>query len=242
MVEVAAFYKFVSLQGLDFVVLRSSLLALMEKVGIKGTIILAPDGVNSTIAGLGRGSTSHILNKLRTIAGLESLQPQLSYAEKMPFAKAKVKLKPEILTFKEPTLPTIAQLTGAFVAPKEWNELITDPQVTLLDTRNTYETEVGTFQNAIDPQIETFVEFKDFVKKLDPAKHKKIAMFCTGGIRCERASNYMLSKGFAEVYQLQGGITNYFRCVNEDASLWTGSCFIFDERGALDHDLNQACD
>jgi len=238
-IEIAAFYKFTKLTSETISKLQTDLLTLMESNGIFGTIILAPDGVNSTIAGP-LGSIDFVIDRLNFEKNLADLKAQYSYSDTIPFSKAKIKIKSEILTFKEKDLPPITELTGTFVSPNEWNSVISDPEVLVIDTRNTYETQAGTFERAIDPQTETFVEFKDYVRNnLDPKKHKRIAMFCTGGIRCERASNFMLHEGFETVYQLKGGITSYLRDIDEDKSLWHGNCFIFDDRKELNHDLQK---
>ena len=171
---------------------------------------------------------------------LDNLELKFSTADKKPFVRLKVRLKKEIVTLGDPQVNPLRKV-GTYVAARDWNDLIADPDVLLVDTRNTYEVDMGTFRGALDPRIETFGQFKDFVAaNLDPARHKKVAMFCTGGIRCEKASAYLLDKGFEEVFHLKGGILKYLEDVPQDESAWQGACFVFDWRVALEHGLKQA--
>ncbi len=235
-IVVAALYKFVVLA--DFESLREPLHDYMVAQGVKGTLLLAEEGINGTVAGDRKGVDSlmkHLLADDR-FAGLSYKE---SLVDEMPFLRTKVKLKKEIVTMGVPgTDPTT--LNGQRVDPKDWNALISDPDVVLIDTRNDYEIGIGTFKNAISPETETFREFPDYVKEnLDPTKHKKIAMFCTGGIRCEKSTNYLLSQGFEEVFHLNGGVLKYLEDVPQEESLWEGECFVFDGRVSVDHNLEE---
>ncbi len=234
---VAALYRFVALENLP--TLQADVKAVCDDNGICGTLLLAPEGINGTIAGQGE-AIKHIINFLDEKAGVKSGELKYSSAEDRPFRRIKVRLKKEIITMKaEEANPT--KLVGDYVTAENWNDLISDPDVTLIDTRNKYETAVGIFKGAIDPEIDTFTEFKNFVsEKMDPKKQKKVAMFCTGGIRCEKASSYMLAHGFEEVYHLQGGILKYLETVSTDESQWDGDCFVFDRRVAVGHGLEES--
>jgi UPF0176 protein len=231
-VTVTAFYKFVALT--DLPELRETLLARARELGIKGTILLAPEGINATIAGPDSG-IRRMLAYLRADPRFADLVSKESHAAEIPFGRLKVRLKREIVTLRRPEADP-SRRVGTYVKPEDWNALITDPDVLVLDTRNAYEVGIGTFKGAVDPVTRSFGEFPDFVAaSLDPAKHKRVAMFCTGGIRCEKASAYMLSQGFHEVYHLEGGILKYLETIPPDRSLWQGECFVFDERVALEH-------
>lgn len=231
-VTVTAFYKFVSLAELPE--LRETLLALGRDHEIKGTILLAPEGINATIAGPDEG-IRQVLAHLRADPRFADLVSKESYADEMPFGRLKVRLKREIVTLRRPEADP-ARRVGTYVKPEDWNALLADPDVLVIDTRNAYEVGIGTFEGAIDPATRAFSEFPDFVAaNLDPEKHKRVAMFCTGGIRCEKASAFMLSQGFPEVYHLEGGILKYLETVPPEQSLWQGECFVFDERVALEH-------
>ncbi|NER20351.1 MAG: rhodanese-related sulfurtransferase [Symploca sp. SIO1C2] len=231
---VAAFYKFVSLP--DFAEKQGSLLALCQEQGIKGTILLAAEGINGTIAG-SREGVDLVLALLRLDPRLSDLEPKESYTDSYPFDRLKVRLKQEIVTLGMPEVNP-NQEVGTYVSPQDWNALISDPEVLVIDTRNDYEVDIGTFQGATNPQTDTFRQFPDYVDQhLDPTKHKKVALFCTGGIRCEKASSLMLSQGFQEVYHLQGGILKYLEEVPTAESLWEGECFVFDQRIAVTHGL-----
>jgi len=233
---VAAFYRFVELT--DLPEKQAELKAACDEYDICGTILLAPEGTNGTISGVGE-NLDNIMEVLDKLTGVKSGEVKYSTSTGKPFLRAKIKLKKEIITMAAPEAdPT--KLVGTYVKPEDWNTLIADPDVTLIDTRNDYETVVGIFKGAIDPNIQKFTDFKNFVKeKLDPAKQKKIAMFCTGGIRCEKASSYMLAHGFEEVYHLQGGILKYLETIPADQSQWDGECFVFDRRVAVGHGLTE---
>ena len=230
----AALYKFVSLP--DYKNLQQPILDACLKHNIKGTILIAQEGINGTIAG--KPDDIHaVLGYLRRDARLSDLEHKESYADKHPFYRMKVKLKKEIVTMGVPEVnPNF--VVGTYVKPEDWNSIISDPDVIVLDTRNDYETHIGTFKGAIDPKTTTFREFPHYVEQnLDKTKHKKVAMFCTGGIRCEKASSYMKQQGFEEVYHLQGGILKYLETVPKEESLWEGECFVFDQRVGVKHGL-----
>jgi UPF0176 protein len=236
--KVAALYQFAALP--DFEALRAPLLDLCEAHGIRGTLLLAPEGINGTIAGT-EGAIDNLVAALTTgpLFGdrLDNLELKYSGAAAMPFKRLKVRLKKEIVTLAQPQVdPTRA--VGTYVAAEDWNALIRDPDVIVVDTRNRFEVKMGTFEGALDPETRKFSQFPDFVSRsLDPAANKKVAMFCTGGIRCEKASSYLLSQGFAEVFHLKGGILKYLETIPPEESLWHGECFVFDERIALNHGL-----
>lgn len=231
---VATFYKFVALS--DYAELQQPIKEVCESHAVKGTILLAEEGINGTIAGSKAGIDA-VLTYLQSDTRLQNLDIKESTAQKPPFAKLKVRLKKEIVTIGLPEVSPTAQV-GTYVTPTKWNDIIADPEVTVIDTRNDYEVGMGTFQGAKNPETDVFNEFPDYVKEnLDPQKNKKVAMFCTGGIRCEKASSYMLAQGFEEVYHLKGGILKYLEEVPEEESLWKGECFVFDERVAIKHRL-----
>ncbi|MFV1921325.1 MAG: rhodanese-related sulfurtransferase [Methylotenera sp.] len=230
----AALYKFVSLP--DYKTLQQPILDACLKHNIKGTILLAQEGINGTIAG-NPDDIHAVLTYLRQDARLSDLEHKESYADKHPFYRMKVKLKKEIVTMGVPEVNP-NHVVGTYVRPEDWNNIISDPDVIVLDTRNDYETHIGTFKGAINPKTTTFREFPKYVEKnLDKTKHKKVAMFCTGGIRCEKASSYMKQQGFKEVYHLQGGILKYLETVPKEQSLWEGECFVFDQRVGVKHGL-----
>ena len=233
---VCALYKFVRLA--DFEQRRAPLLATMLEHDVKGTLLLAEEGINGTVAGTRYGIDA-LLAFLRQDPRLADLDTKESYDDELPFYRTKVKLKREIVTMGVEGIDP-NQVVGTYVQPKDWNQLISDPEVLLVDTRNQYEVEIGTFKGAIDPETSSFREFPDYVKaKLDPNKHKKVAMFCTGGIRCEKSTAYLKEQGFDEVYHLQGGILKYLEEVPEDESLWQGECFVFDNRVTVNHQLEK---
>ncbi len=234
---VAALYRFVSLA--DLPKLQKRIKAVCDENDICGTLLIAPEGINGTVAGQGNAIPT-LISLLDDIASVTQGELKYSSASTRPFRRIKVRLKKEIITMKAPEAdPT--KIVGQYVKPKDWNDLVNDPDVTLIDTRNNYETAVGIFKGAIDPEIETFTEFKDYVQeKMDPKKQKKVAMFCTGGIRCEKASSYMLANGFEEVYHLQGGILKYLEEVPAEESQWEGDCFVFDRRVAVGQDLRES--
>jgi UPF0176 protein len=231
---IAAFYKFVTLD--DYQNRRQPLLNLCQHHQIVGTILLASEGINATISGT-RSSIEAILAYLRADPCFADLEHKESIAEKPPFDRLKVRLKQEIVTFGIPTInPT--ETVGTYVKPQDWNRLIADPDVLVIDTRNQYEVEIGTFKGAIDPHTDSFTQFPKYVADhLDPNQHKQIALFCTGGIRCEKATSYLLDRGFENVYHLQGGILKYLEEVPSTDSHWEGECFVFDDRVAVGHGL-----
>jgi UPF0176 protein len=238
--KVAAFYQFAALP--DFRELREPLRAFAAGLGIKGSVLLAHEGINGTVAGSDEGIDAFI-RELRhgdLLGGrLDNLELKFSRAAGMPFQRLKVRLKKEIVTLGDAAVDPTRQV-GIYVEPADWNELISAPDTLVIDTRNAFEVAMGTFEGAVDPGLRSFGQFKDFTaQKLDPAKHKKIAMFCTGGIRCEKASAYLLARGFDEVYHLKGGILRYLEGIPEKESRWRGECFVFDERVALGHGLRQ---
>jgi UPF0176 protein len=241
MLKVAALYQFAPLP--DFRELREPLRALCAGLSIKGSILLAAEGINGTVAGW-PDTIDALVAELRTGAlfggRLDNLELKFSQSSAMPFARLKIRLKKEIVTLGDFAAdPTRA--VGIYVEPKDWNDLIAGPDTLLIDTRNSFEVAMGTFEGALDPQLARFGEFKDFVaQKLDRHKHRRIAMFCTGGIRCEKASSYLLSRGFKEVYHLRGGILKYLESIPESESLWHGECFVFDDRIALGHGLKES--
>ncbi len=227
---IASFYKFVPLH--DYEAMKIPLLAAMKEHHIWGTIILAQEGVNGSFAGKPHEVLS-LYNYLRLDRRLSDLYFRETYDDVMPFEKAKVKFRKEIVTLGVEGIDPL-QSTGTRVSPKEWNAFISDPTVVLIDTRNDYEVELGTFKHAINPNTENFRDFPQYVKThLMDKKDKKIAMFCTGGIRCEKSTAYLQSLGFSDVYQLNGGILNYLDSIPLKDSLWEGTCFVFDERIAI---------
>ena len=231
---VAAFYKYLDLP--HFTELRGELQELCGRFGVHGTILLAPEGVNGTIAGP-RDGIDTVVAFLRSQQGLEDLEHKESLANTMPFRRMKVRLKREIMGLGQPGSNPIRQV-GQYVHAEDWNALVADPDVLLIDTRNDYEIELGTFEGAVNPEIRTFRQFADYVESsLDTSVHKKVAMFCTGGIRCEKASSYMIDRGFPEVYHLKGGILKYLETVPAEESKWQGECFVFDKRVGVDHSL-----
>jgi UPF0176 protein len=239
-ITVAAFYQFTALP--DFQELREPLRAICAGLELKGSALLALEGINGTLAG-SHDAIDALIAELRDGAlfggRLDNLELKFSPASAMPFARLKIRLKKEIVTLGDPeTDPTKA--VGTYVDAADWNDLITAPDTLVIDTRNAFEVAMGSFAGAVDPGIRSFGQFKDFAARaLDPQKHGKIAMFCTGGIRCEKASSYLKSRGFAEVYHLKGGILKYLETVPESESRWRGECFVFDERIALGHNLRE---
>lgn len=233
---VAALYRFARLP--QFEALREPLLDQCVSFGIRGTLLLASEGINGTVAGTREG-IDLLLAYLKAIPELAQLDHKESFCDELPFYRMKVKLKKEIVTMGvEGIDPQVT--VGRYVEPKDWNALITDPDVLLVDTRNDYEVEIGTFKGAMDPNTTTFREFPEYVKtNLDPQKQKKVAMFCTGGIRCEKATAYMIEQGFDEVFHLKGGILKYLEEVPEAESLWQGECFVFDNRVSVNHKLEK---
>jgi UPF0176 protein len=229
---IAAFYRFVSVSAPD--VLAEAMRAAFDGSDLRGTMLIADEGVNGTMAG-SFATMEYLLRVLAERFGIDRADVKFSTSDKRPFRRLKVLVKPEIISFRKAEVdPTQA---GRYVRPREWNALIADPEVLLLDTRNRYETDLGSFAGAIAPKIETFSDFADYVREnLDPAKHRKVAMFCTGGIRCEKASAFMLQEGFEEIYHLKGGILRYLEEVPKQVSQWRGACYIFDRRASVGHE------
>ncbi|GAB2880243.1 rhodanese-related sulfurtransferase [Microbulbifer echini] len=233
---VCALYKFVTLE--DFESLRTPLLDVMLENQVRGTLLLAREGINGTVAG-SRNGIDALLAHLKSDERLTTLDYKESFTSEAPFLRSKVKLKKEIVTMGVEGIDP-RRVVGTYVKPKDWNALISDPEVVVVDTRNDYEFQVGTFKDSINPNTETFREFPQYAKEnLDPTKHKKVAMFCTGGIRCEKSTAYMKEQGFDEVYHLHGGILKYLEEVPKEESLWEGECFVFDERVTVNHDLER---
>ena len=233
---VYALYKFVTLK--DYEGLREPIRGLMNKLNVRGTLLLAEEGINGTISGE-REHMDTIIAWLRADERLADLEYKESVHTEQPFHRTKVKLKKEIVTMGVDGIDP-NKVVGTYVDAKDWNDIISDPEVILIDTRNDYEYEIGTFKNAVNPDTETFREFPDYVEKnLNPSKHKKVAMFCTGGIRCEKASSFMKQAGFEEVYHLKGGVLKYLEEVQTEETLWDGECFVFDDRVAVNHALER---
>jgi UPF0176 protein len=233
---VCALYKFVSLE--NFHALRQPLYDLMEANQVRGTLLLAHEGINGTIAG-SRVAIDAILCWLRSDLRLADIDCKESFTDSLPFNRAKVKLKKEIVTMGVEGIDPKC-VAGTYVNPEDWNKLISDPDIILIDTRNDYEFKVGTFKNAINPKTGSFREFPDFVKEnLNLKKHKKVAMFCTGGIRCEKSTAFLKEQGFDEVYHLKGGILKYLQEVPVQDTLWEGECFVFDERVTVNVQLQK---
>ncbi len=233
-VIVAALYHFARLP--DFAELREPLRSACELAGVKGSLLLASEGINGTIAGT-RVGLDTVLAFLRTDPRFARLEHKESLAPQMPFARLKIKLKHEIVTMGVPGVDP-EHLVGTYVDPQDWNTLLADPEVLLVDTRNAYEVKVGSFRNAVSPDTDSFREFPDYVaRELRGQEQRPIAMFCTGGIRCEKATSYLRAQGFEKVYHLRGGILKYLEQVPEEQSLWDGECYVFDERVAVGHGL-----
>src|ERR1700674_4404062 len=238
--KVAAFYQFAALP--DFQELRGPLRAICADLKLKGSVLLAHEGINGTLAGSADAITA-LVEELRRgdlFGGrLDNLELKFSAAQAMPFRRLKIRLKKEIVPLGEASADPTRQV-GIYVDPADWNDLIAAPDTLVIDTRNAFEVAMGTFTGAVDPGIKSFGQFKDFAaQNLDPARHRRVAMFCTGGIRCEKASAYLLSRGFTEVYHLKGGILKYLEGVPESQSRWRGECFVFDDRVALGHGLRE---
>jgi UPF0176 protein len=238
--QVAAFYQFASFP--DFRELREPLRAICADLKLKGSVLLAPEGINGTLAG-GADAIAALVEELRRGAGfggrLDHLELKFSQASRMPFQRLKIRLKKEIVTLGDAGADPTRQV-GIYVAPADWNDLIATPDTLVIDTRNAFEVAMGTFEGALDPGIKSFGQFREYAARhLDPVKHRRVAMFCTGGIRCEKASAYLLSRGFSEVYHLKGGILKYLEGVPEAESRWRGECFVFDDRVALGHGLRE---
>jgi len=231
---IASLYKFVALSELEL--LRNALLSQCRDNNICGTLLLAPEGINGTVSG-SREAIDAVLAWLREQPGLSDLDHKESFADTAPFHRLKVRIKDEIVTLRDHEVDPRARV-GTYVDPQDWNALIADPDVIVIDTRNAYEVRVGSFKGAVDPGLENFCDFPAWAQaNLDPQRQPKIAMYCTGGIRCEKASSLLLREGFPEVYHLKGGILRYLEKVDESSSAWDGECFVFDQRVALDHNL-----
>lgn len=237
---VAALYHFVELD--DYITLQKPFTEFCEQRDIIGTLLLAREGINGTVAGPEQG-VRELLDFLRADPRMVSLEHKEAWADVMPFYRLKIKLKKEIVTLGVPDLKT-AEMVGQYVAPQDWNTLITQPDVVLIDTRNDYEVGIGTFKNAINPKTDSFSQFPEWVaeqRKPGGVLHgnPRVAMFCTGGIRCEKSTAYMRSQGFEDVYHLQGGILKYLEEIPENQSTWVGECFVFDERVSVGHGLKR---
>ncbi len=227
---IAAFYRFTPVD--DAPALRADLKQKLARLDLCGTLLLAPEGINGTLAGTD-AAIDALLEILHGQFGLPREDVKFSEASEKPFHRLKVRVKREIITFRQPNADPSVQ-AGQYVAAENWNALMADPDILLLDTRNAYETRLGSFSDAHDPGINQFSEFADYVRQnLDPEQTPKVAMFCTGGIRCEKASAFLLGEGFAEVYHLQGGILKYLEEVPAEASRWQGECYVFDHRMAV---------
>ncbi len=235
-VAILSFYKFVNLDGLSEI--KNSLLSLGEKNDLSGTFILAPEGINASVAGSEK-AIDKLISYLEEDPRFSGARYKFNFDKKNPFHRLKVKFKKELVPMGVSDIEP-PRLSGERVAPEKWNELISRPQVLLIDVRNNYEHRVGTFKGAVNPETAHFREFESYVQeKLDPEKHEEVAMFCTGGIRCEKASAYLLQNGFRKVYQLDGGILSYLKKVETEQSLWEGECFVFDGRTSVGHDLER---
>ncbi len=233
---VCALYRFVSLP--QYKEIQPPLQAKMIENQVKGTVLLAKEGVNGTISG-SRSGIDALLKWVRTIPEFSEIETKEAVTDNLPFKRSKVKLKKEIVTMGVKGIDP-NQSVGTYVTPQQWNDLISDPDVLLVDTRNQYEVAVGAFAHATDPKTTTFREFPQYVSEhLDPSVHKKVAMYCTGGIRCEKSTAFLKKQGFKEVYHLKGGILKYLEEIPEEKSLWKGECFVFDERVTVNHQLER---
>lgn len=231
--HIATFYQFVALP--DCAALQADWLERAQQHQLKGTLLLAEEGLNATLAGQS-AELAAFLDFLQADPRLQNLEIKYSQSEIQPFPRLRIRLRKEIVNMGQSVDPR--EQVGTYVPPEDWNALIQQPDVLLIDTRNDYEYAIGTFEGAIDPGTDNFREFPDYVhQELDPTRHKRVAMFCTGGIRCEKATSWMLEQGFEEVYHLQGGILNYLEKVPAENSLWRGECFVFDDRISVDHEL-----
>jgi UPF0176 protein len=236
-ITVCAMYRFVQLE--NFETLRQPMLDQMLALDVKGTLLLAQEGINGTVSGA-KQSIDSFLSWLKQDDRLAEIDYKFSFDDVQPFYRTKVKLKKEIVTMGVEGIDP-NQVVGTYVKPKDWNALISDPEVAVIDTRNEYEVEIGTFKGAVNPHTASFREFPAYVEKaLSTEKHKKVAMFCTGGIRCEKSTAYLKEQGFDEVYHLEGGILKYLEEVDEKETLWEGDCFVFDNRVAVNHRLEKS--
>ena len=240
MYRVAALYKFSRI--LDPLKLHNEIRLKLKEISISGTILVGSEGINGTISSSSKKNLSSAVNFIKNINGFEDLDIKLSSSDKNPFLRLKVKLKEEIVTIGDKAIdPT--EIVGEYVEPKDWNNLIDHKDTIVIDTRNNYEYSIGTFRNSLNPKTTKFREFPQWINKQkfteDEKKNKNIAMFCTGGIRCEKASSLMKKKGFNNVFHLKGGILRYFESVSQDTSSWEGECFVFDDRVSVKHDLSK---
>ncbi|NET47977.1 MAG: rhodanese-related sulfurtransferase [Merismopedia sp. SIO2A8] len=234
---IVAFYQFAPFS--DYVDWQAPLLALCREQELWGTILLASEGINGTVSGPTEGAIATLLDYFRQDERFANIGTKFSTSDDQPFNRLKVRLKKELVPLGIPGISP-RKTVGTYVEPSEWNALISDPDVTLIDTRNDYEIGVGTFTGAIDPNIQTFRQFSEYSQQhLDPTTHKKVAMFCTGGIRCEKATSYLLEQGFEEVYHLKGGILKYLEEIPAEESLWQGECYVFDKRVSVVHGVKQ---
>ena len=235
-IVVAALYRFIRLD--NYRDLRQPLLNTMLKNHVRGTLLLASEGINGTVAG-SQQAIDNLIAWLREDERLRELDCKFSYDDEMPFYRSRVKLKKEIVTMGVEGIDP-NRVVGTYVQPKDWNALIADPDVLVIDTRNDYETAIGSFEHAVAPNTRSFREFPEFAKThLDRQKQPKVAMFCTGGIRCEKSTAYLKQQGFEEVYHLQGGILKYLEEIPQEESLWRGECFVFDNRVSVNHQLEK---
>ncbi|MBH5322158.1 oxygen-dependent tRNA uridine(34) hydroxylase TrhO [Aurantiacibacter sediminis] len=237
---VAALYQFTRFE--DHAALREPLFSVCEAQGVKGTLLLAAEGINGTIAGSRKGIAA-VLEYIRSLPGCEALEVKFSGAQEMPFHRMKVRLKREIVTMGEPDIDP-REHAGTYVDPAEWNALIADPDTIVIDTRNDYEVAIGQFDGAIDPKTASFREFPEWFRRererlLGEGKQPKVAMYCTGGIRCEKSTAFLNKEGVYEVYHLKGGILKYLEEIPPELSMWSGQCFVFDERVSVGHGLAQ---
>jgi UPF0176 protein len=233
-IVIATFYKFVDLS--NFTELREPILQYCREYEVKGSILLADEGINATIAGP-RADIDAVLAYLRANPKFADMTHKESFADFNPFPRMKVRLKKEIVHLGVPGVDPNKKV-GTYIDAHDWNDLISDPDVILIDTRNDFEVQAGTFQGAINPETISFNNFPEYVQdNLDPNEHKKVAMFCTGGIRCEKATSYLLEQGFDEVFHLKDGILKYLEEIPEEESMWQGECFVFDQRVTVKHDL-----
>ncbi|MES2729088.1 MAG: rhodanese-like domain-containing protein [Pseudomonadota bacterium] len=236
--HVMALYTFTPIA--DIAAAKAQLLAHPSASSMVGTLLIAPEGLNGTLAHQDKEALDAFAQFLQDHYALKTCNLKWSWGNEKPFRRGKFRLKKEIITLREPKANP-NKICGDYVTPENWNAVISDPDVLVLDTRNTYETDFGTFKNAVDPRLDTFTDLVSYVRDLpESAKTKPVAMFCTGGIRCEKASAFMLAEGFEKVYHLQGGILRYLETVPQDQSLWQGDCFVFDRRIAVGHGLEPA--
>ncbi len=236
MYTIAALYHFTPFD--DPVALKPDLLDLCQTQGVRGTLLLAGEGINGTIAGTRTGIDA-VLAHIRSLSGCADLEWKESTAREMPFRKMKVRIKREIVTMGQPEVDPRA-CVGHYILPEDWNDLIQSPDVAVIDTRNDYEVAIGTFEGAVDPETKSFGEFPDWWEANKHRFHnKKIAMFCTGGIRCEKSTNYLLGQGVENVYHLKGGILRYLEEIPQEKSTWHGECFVFDGRVSVGHELKE---